>query len=81
MIGFRMKMIAAGYKNLNDAHTLRRDPFFNMAEGALPSDGDLASQATLCQLENGAGPSEFLSMGYAFVDLNCACFKVPPAPI
>src|SRR6056297_2029980 len=34
MIGFRMKMIAAGYEDLNDAFALRRDPVFKMAEGA-----------------------------------------------
>jgi len=32
MIGFRMKTIAAGTEDLNDAHTLRRDPVFKMAE-------------------------------------------------
>ena len=37
MIGFRMKMIAAGYEDGNDATRLRSDPIFKMAEGALPS--------------------------------------------
>jgi len=81
MIGFRMKMIAAGYEDLNDACALRRDPVFKMAEGVLPSDGELASQATLCRLENGPGVRELLAMGRAFVDLYCASFKVPPKRI
>ena len=72
MIGFRMKMIAAGYEDLNDAGALRRDPVFKMAEGALPSNGDLASQATLCRLENLPGVRELVAMGRAFVDLYCA---------
>jgi hypothetical protein len=81
MIGFRMKMIAAGYEDLNDACALRRDPVFKMAEGVLPSDGELASQATLCRLENGPGVRELLAMGRAFVDLYCASFKAPPKRI
>ena len=81
MIGFRMKMIAAGYEDLNDAGALRRDPVFKMAEGALPSDGELASQATLCRLENLPGVRELVAMGRAFVDLYCAAFKAPPKRI
>ncbi len=57
IVGFRMKMIAAGYEDLNDARALRRDPVFKVAEGALPSDGDLASQATLCRLEGPPQPA------------------------
>ena len=37
MIGFRMKMIAAGYEDGNDANRLRSDPVFKMAQDALPS--------------------------------------------
>jgi len=55
IIGFRMKMIAAGYEDGNDATRLRSDPIFKMAEGALPSDRDLASQSTICRLENLTG--------------------------
>ena len=33
MIGFRMKMIAAGYEDGNDATRLCADPIFKMAEG------------------------------------------------
>ena len=35
MIGFRMKMIAAGYEDGNDANRLRADPVFKMAQDAL----------------------------------------------
>ena len=43
MIGFRMKMIAAGYEDGNDANRLRADPVVKMAQDALPSGRDLAS--------------------------------------
>ncbi|WP_280953372.1 MULTISPECIES: transposase [Mesorhizobium] len=51
IIGFRMKMIAAGYEDGNDANRLRSDPVFKMAQDALPSGRDLASQSTMCRLE------------------------------
>ncbi len=52
MIGFRMKMIAAGYEDGNDASRLRSDPIFKMAQDTPPSGRDLASQSTMCRLEN-----------------------------
>ena len=63
MIGFRMEMIAAGYEDGNDATRLRSDPIFKMAEGALPSDRDLASQSTICRLENLPDLPSLLMMG------------------
>lgn len=47
MIGFRMKMIAAGYEDGNDANRLRSDPVFKMAQDAPPSGRDLASQSVV----------------------------------
>jgi hypothetical protein len=44
IIGFPMKMIAAGYEDGNDANRLRSDPVFKMAQDAPPSGRDLASQ-------------------------------------
>lgn len=81
MIGFRMKMIAAGYEDANDATQLRTDPVFKMAEGALPSEGSLASQSTLCRLENLPGARELVLMGRAMVDLYCASFRQAPKQI
>ncbi len=46
IIRFRMLMIAAGYEDGNDASSLRSDPAFKLAQGALPSGPDLASQPT-----------------------------------
>ncbi len=65
MIGFRMKMIAAGYEDANDATRLRTDPVFKMAEGVLPSEGSLASQSTLCRLENLPGAREVITHALA----------------
>jgi hypothetical protein len=81
MIGFRMKMIAAGYEDANDATRLRIDPVFKMAEGALPSDGNLASPSTLCRLENLPGVRALVLMGRAMVDLYCASFRQAPKQI
>ena len=81
MIGFRMKMIAAGYEDGNDANRLRCDPVFRMAQGALPSGRDLASQSTLCRLENLPGVRELVAMGRAMVDLYCASFRQVPKRI
>lgn len=46
MIRFRMLMIASGYEDGNDASALRSDPAFKLAQDALPSGPDLASQPT-----------------------------------
>jgi hypothetical protein len=81
IIGFRMKMIAAGYEDGNDANRLRCDPAFKMAQDALPSGRDLASQSTLCRLENLPGMRELVAMGRAMVDLYCASFRQVPKRI
>jgi hypothetical protein len=81
MIGFRMKMIAAGYEDGNDANRLRSDPVFKMAQDALPSGRDLASQSTMCRLENLPGVRELVAMGRAMVDLYCASFRRVPKRI
>ena len=81
MIGFRMKMIAAGYEDGNDANRLRADPVFKMAQDALPSGRDLASQSTICRLENLPGVRQLIAMGRAMVDLYCASFRQAPRRI
>ncbi|WP_352943174.1 transposase [Mesorhizobium sp. M0809] len=81
MIGFRMKMIAAGYEDGNDANRLRCDPVFKMAQDALPSGRDLASQSTMCRLENCPACASWSPMGRAMVDLYCASFRQVPRRI
>src|SRR5690348_7337737 len=49
----RLFQIACGYEDQNDATTLRHDPLLKAVCGRLPERGaPLASQPTLCRLEN-----------------------------
>jgi hypothetical protein len=51
----RVFQIACGYEDQNDSDTLREDPLLKMACGSKPESGeDLASQPTICRLENAA---------------------------
>ncbi|MER8950413.1 IS1380 family transposase [Mesorhizobium sp. M0809] len=76
-----MKMIAAGYEDGNDANRLRSDPVFKMAQDAPPSGRDLASQSTMCRLENLPDVRSLLAMGRMMVDLYCASFRQIPKRI
>jgi len=51
----RIYLIACGYEDCNDADSLRSDPAVKLAVGRTPQGPDLASQPTLCRLENGVG--------------------------
>src|SRR5437867_3484483 len=48
----RVYLIALGYADQNDAHSLRHDPVLKLSLGRAPSDAPLASQSTLSRLEN-----------------------------
>ena len=52
----RVFQIACGYdEDQSDSDTLRQDPLLKMVCGSLPEGGpDLASQPTICRLENAA---------------------------
>ncbi len=51
----RVFQIACGYEDQNDSNFLREDPLFKVACGEAPESGaDLASQPTICRLENAA---------------------------
>jgi hypothetical protein len=51
----RVFQIACGYEDQNDSDTLREDPLLKAVCGSLPeSGGGLASQPTICRLENAA---------------------------
>ena len=51
----RVFQIACGYEDQNDSDTLREDPLLKMVCGSLPEGGPaLASQPTICRLENAA---------------------------
>src|ERR671912_1894845 len=49
----RVFQIACGYEDQNDSDFLRSDPLLKVVCGALPDSGeDLASQSTICRMEN-----------------------------
>jgi hypothetical protein len=51
----RVFQIACGYEDQNDSDSLREDPLLKVVCGSLPESGaDLASQPTICRLENAA---------------------------
>lgn len=51
----RVLQIASGYEDQNDSDTLREDPLLKLVCGSLPESGEsLASQPTICRLENAA---------------------------
>jgi DDE family transposase len=51
----RAFQIAAGYEDHNDSDALREDPLLKVVCGSLPESGqDLASQPTICRMENAA---------------------------
>jgi hypothetical protein len=51
----RVLQIACGYEDQNDSDTLREDPLLKLCCGSLPESGeDLASQPTICRMENAA---------------------------
>jgi Transposase DDE domain group 1 len=55
LIKQRVFQIACGYEDQNDSDTLREDPLLKMVCGSLPEGGpDLASQPTICRMENAA---------------------------
>jgi hypothetical protein len=55
MLRQRVYQICCGYEDCNDAKWMREDPALKMAVGRAPSESDLASQSTLCRLENSVG--------------------------
>jgi hypothetical protein len=70
LIRQRVYQIAAGYEDCNDASDLRRDPLLKAAAGGRePDDVDLASQPTLCRLENGRDEWELEAVMKVFVEL------------
>jgi len=51
----RVFQIACGYEDQNDSDFLREDPLLKLSCGSLPESGsDLASQPTICWMENAA---------------------------
>jgi Transposase DDE domain group 1 len=64
----RIYMIAQGYPDANDAHSLRHDPLLKLVLGRTPADAPLAGQSTLSRLENGATSTDLARAGRVLLD-------------
>lgn len=70
MLQQRLFSIAIGYEDNNDAAFLRRDPAVKIATDKLPDTSpDLASQPTLCRLENRATQKDILRLSEQLFNL------------
>ncbi len=66
----RVLQIACGYEDQNDADTLRTDPLLKLACGSLPETGEeLASQPTICRMENAVTARACHQMARALLEL------------
>ena len=78
----RMLAIACGYEDANDLDALRHDPAFKLALGKCPEGlVGLASQPTMCRLENAPTTRELVRLTKAMVGLYCASYPAPPAAV
>src|ERR1700745_3456863 len=69
MLMARASAIACGYEDANDLDRLRHDPLMKLAVGRCPeSGGALASQSTICRLENAPRKTEAARLCAALID-------------
>ena len=69
----RVYQIACGYEDQNDSNFLRSDPLLKLVCGALPESGeDLASQPTICRMENAVTNRACYQMARALAELYIA---------
>lgn len=79
LLAQRVFGIAAGYEDLNDHHTLRNDPVFQLlAEQSPTLENALASPATLCRFENRINRQALVRMASILVDRFIASHRRPP---
>src|SRR5712675_1644650 len=69
MLMARVSAIACGYEDANDLDRLRHDPLMKLAVGPGPQTGGaLASQSTMCRLENAPRKTEAARLCAALID-------------
>jgi hypothetical protein len=79
MLSQRIFGIAAGYEDLNDHHTLRHDPVFQLLTEQFPTpDNAWASPSTLCRFENRINRQALVRMAAVLVDPFIASHRRPP---
>ena len=81
LIRERLYMLVQGYSDCNDARYLRRDPTFKAILNRVESDPDLASQPTLCRLENRITRQELKKMIITQIELWLDSYKTTPDDI
>ena len=77
----RLYMLMQGYEDCNDATYLRRDPTFKAILNRTNSDEDLASQPTLCRLENRVTRQDIKKMIAFQIDRWLDSYKTVPNEI
>jgi hypothetical protein len=86
MLAQRVFALAAGYEDLNDHHTLRKDTLLAaLTDRRLKcgqEEGDaLSSPPTLCRLENRVTRADLVGMSKVLVETFIASHDVPPAEL
>lgn len=81
LIRERLYMLVQGYSDCNDAKYLRRDPTFKAILNRVESDPDLASQPTLCRLENRMTRQELKKMIVTQIELWLDSYETVPDEI
>jgi len=78
MLSQRVMQIAAGYEDANDCNALKNDEILKICADQQQS---LATQPTMCRLENQPGKKELYLMAKAFVDNFIASYESAPGII
>jgi hypothetical protein len=78
MLRQRIMQIAAGYEDANDCNTLKDDGILKICSN---SEGSLASQPTMCRLENQPSSKELYKMAKVFIDVFVSSYDTPPGYI
>jgi Transposase DDE domain group 1 len=82
MLSQRIYQIAAGYEDTNDCDTLKDDAILKMCSGQLPETGRaLASQPTMCRMENQPSRKELYEMGYELLNNFVKSYSREPSVI
>jgi hypothetical protein len=77
----RVYQIACGYEDQNDSDFLRSDPLLKLVCGVLPESGeDLASQPTICRMENAVSARDCYRIAEALGELYIASRGKDGAP-
>lgn len=78
MLRQRVMQIAAGYEDANDCNSLKNDGILKICSG---QEHSLATQPTMCRLENLPGKKELYNMAKVFVDNFIASYPKAPGLI